>query len=115
MPSPSLRRKIVCLLLLSTLVATPWATAGPRPESPRRAGAPAFSLVLDLVSRAWSRLTDIQTKEGCYIDPNGRCLNGASPAPPPAAETGCYIDPNGCAAAQTDTGCNIDPDGRCRS
>lgn len=98
MNSPSLRRKIVFLLLLSTLAATSWAAAGPRRESPR-ADETALSLVFDFVSRAWSRLTGIQTKEGCDIDPNGRCLTGATPAPPPAA----------------DEGCGIDPDGRCRS
>ena len=72
MTTPSLRRKIVFLLLLSTLAADPWATAGPRRESPR-AGKAAASLVFDLVSRAWSRLTGVHAKEGCYIDPNGLC------------------------------------------
>ena len=111
MNSPSLRRKIVLLLLLTTFVAAPWAAAGPR-ESPRaeKAAAPWF---LDLVRQAWSLWLDVQTKEGCHIDPSG-CTTGASSAPAPAAETGCYIDPDGCAAAQTDTGCNIDPNGLCR-
>ena len=98
MTSSSLRRKVVLLLLLSTLAFTPWAAAGPRRESPRARKA-AASLVFDLVSRAWSRLTGNHAKEGCNIDPNGGCTTGASPTPPPATETGC----------------NIDPDGRCRS
>ncbi|HYO11759.1 MAG TPA: hypothetical protein VE685_01015 [Thermoanaerobaculia bacterium] len=94
MTTHSLRRKVVFLLLLSTLVATPWAAAGPRRQSPRT-GQAAPLLIFDLVSRAWSRLMGHQPKEGCHIDPNGRCLTGASPAPPPVTETGCYIDPNG--------------------
>ena len=94
MTSSSLRRKIVFLLLLSTLVAVPWAAAGPRQESPRAEKA-AASLVLDFISRVWSRLTGIHAKEGCDIDPDGRCLTGASPAPPPVTETGCHIDPDG--------------------
>ncbi|HYO11738.1 MAG TPA: hypothetical protein VE685_00910 [Thermoanaerobaculia bacterium] len=114
MTTPSLHRKIVFLLLLSTLAAAPWAAAGPRRESPR-AGKTAASLVFDVVSRVWSRLTGLQTKEGCGIDPDGHCLTGASPAPPPATETGCGIDPSGCASAQTESGCGIDPDGRCGS
>jgi hypothetical protein len=94
MNSPSLRRKVVVLLLLSSLAAAPWAAARPRRESPRT-GKAAASLVLDFVSRVWSRLTVLQTKEGCNIDPNGGCTTGTSPAPPPVTETGCHIDPDG--------------------
>lgn len=95
MPTLSLRRRVVFLLLLSTLAAAPWAAAGPRRESPPAGRAAAF-LVLDLLSRAWSHLTGFRIKEGCNIDPNGRCLTGASPVPPPATdEEGCNIDPNG--------------------
>ena len=99
MTSPSLRRKVVFLLLLSTFVAAPWAAAGPRRES-SRAGKAAASLVFDFVSRVWTLLTGLQIKEGCHIDPSGGCTTGASPAPPPAT---------------VDEGCDIDPDGRCRS
>jgi hypothetical protein len=113
MTTASLRRKIALLLLLSTFSAASWAAASPRRESPR-AGTAAF-LVLDLVSRAWSRLAGVLTKEGCHIDPNGSCLTGTSPAPPPAGEEGCNIAPDGCTSAQTDTGCYIDPNGLCRS
>ena len=94
MPTLSLRRKVVVLLLLSTLATAPWAAAGPRWENPRAGQAAAF-LVFDLVSRAWSSLAGLQPKEGCDIDPSGGCLTGASPAPPPATEEGCHIDPSG--------------------
>jgi hypothetical protein len=97
MPISSLRRK-TALLLLTSLLALPWAaTATPRPESPRRAEA-AASAFLDVLARAWSLFTGVLNKEGCHIDPSGRCI----PAEPPST-------------IQTDTGCHIDPNGRCSS
>jgi hypothetical protein len=45
------------------------------------------------LGRAWSFLTALWAKEGCHIDPNGRCR---------------IVTP------QSDTGCNIDPNGRCK-
>lgn len=96
MPISSLRRKTV-LLLLVALLAFPWAsTASPRPESPRweEAAAPTF---LDLLARVWSLFTGAWDKEGCNIDPFGRCV----PVLP--------------ATIQTDSGCYIDPSGRCGS
>lgn len=97
MPIASLRRKAV-LLLLAAVLAFPWAsTASPRPESPRRAESAAPAL-LDLLARARSFLAGAWDKEGCHIDPNGRCI----PAAPPST-------------TQTDVGCNIDPFGRCGS
>ena len=56
-------------------------------------------------------------KEGCGMDPNGRCV----PAPTPQAKEGCGADPSGrCLPAatptpQADGGCGADPDGRCHS
>lgn len=120
MPISSLRRKTV-VLLLAALLAFPWAsTASPRVESPRWAEA-AASEFLDFLARGWGALTGIWDKEGCNIDPFGRCM----PSAPPSTiqtDTGCHIDPSGrCVPAapsstiQTDAGCNIDPFGRCGS
>jgi len=116
MNSPSLRRKVVLFLLLTTLVAAPWAAAGPRWESPPT-GKLAFSQVLELLSRAWTRLMDVRTKEGCGIDPNGEEGCGIDPDgfSPVQADSGCGIDPDGCSKVETDTGCGIDPSGRCGS
>lgn len=49
-------------------------------------------------------------KEGCKIDPLGRCLDLAR------TENGCKIDPNGrCLdAARAEEGCAIDAHGRCQ-
>lgn len=88
MPTPTLRRP--ALLLLAALLAAPWASAaGPQIESPRATQAVSPDDAFDL-SRFWRLLKSAWTKEGCNIDPNGRCVT-----------------------QKVDTGCNIDPNGRC--
>jgi hypothetical protein len=114
MTSTGLRRKAVLLLLASAL-AFPWAaSAGPR-EANARAVAPFTSTFLeDLLDRAWSFFTSVRNKEGCHLDPHGRCAPGAI-----RTDEGCHLDPSGrCApepTIQTDTGCHLDPHGGCRS
>ncbi|HKI03232.1 MAG TPA: hypothetical protein VKK31_14740 [Thermoanaerobaculia bacterium] len=92
MSTSSLRRKVLVLLLLASVLAAPGAFAGPRrpvksPEPVPRA----------LVSRAWSFLASLWSKTGCNIDPDGRCIGDAGklPLPQDHADTGCQIDPNG--------------------
>ncbi|MEA2604409.1 MAG: hypothetical protein QOF89_5401 [Acidobacteriota bacterium] len=87
MTNVSIRRKILVLFLLIALVTTPWVFArGPQPESPRAAHAiedvPIFGNFWKLLRSAWE-------KEGCNIDPWGRCVNE------PAPKIGCGIDPWG--------------------
>jgi len=94
MNTVSVRRKILLVLLVTVLV-TPWASAaGPQAESPRsvRAVEPA---TLDFFSRIWSFLRRVGSKEGCDIDPSGRCANGPAQSPPPQLKEGCGIDPLG--------------------
>jgi hypothetical protein len=47
----------------------------------------------------WSFLNRLWVKEGCSIDPHGRCITGAVT--------------NSDAPAQSDHGCHIDPHGGC--
>jgi hypothetical protein len=122
MPSPSLRRRTL-VLLLAVILATSWVSAASSkaPTAPR-ANA---TVQQDFLSRAWSLLASLWGEEGCNLDPNGRCQAGAAQPVPPRVhtDTGCHIDPNGrCAAGaaqpvpprvHTDTGCNLDPNGRC--
>lgn len=91
-----LRRKTV-LLLLAAVLLFPWAaSAGPQTASPRGEHVSTFTF-LGLLGRAWGVLTATWEKEGCHIDPSGRCI-------PVRPET----------TIQTDTGCHIDPNGGCR-
>jgi hypothetical protein len=73
------------------------ASAGAEPrrsaEPPREMAASAEAETL--VSRLWQWLAAIWTKEGCGIDPGGRCGVSPSTPAPPNQEAGCVIDPGG--------------------
>ncbi len=120
MTTLSLRRKTLFLLFVAVLVL-PW----PSVAAPRRALKTTASAPSTILDRAWSSLQRLWSDTGCWIDPSGRCLTGATqvvpPAPPKASTNlGCWIDPNGrctegASKPSTDTGCVIDPGGRCHS
>lgn len=111
-----MRRKTVLIVLAALLLTAPWASAAPRHGT---AGpVTAFGIgIPDVLDQAWSFLKGLWSKEGCHIDPNGRCITSSTPAS--SADSGCHIDPNGqcitsaTPASSADTGCHIDPDGRC--
>ncbi|HEX9940505.1 MAG TPA: hypothetical protein VGG03_00700 [Thermoanaerobaculia bacterium] len=97
MPTPSLRRATVVLLLAGLLAASgAFAAARPGPANPCPAQL-SWPLSLDLFSRAWNFLTNAWTKEGCRIDPSGHCISSPTPQPPSTnqAKEGCQIDPSG--------------------
>lgn len=121
MTNVSIRRKSLFLFLLIALVATPWAAAGgPRPESPRAAHAVED---VPFFGNFWRFLRSVWEKEGCNIDPDGRCVNEPAQTPPLQPKEGCGIDPWGRCVnepaqtppPQTEAGCNIDPWGHCVS
>lgn len=88
MKTVSIRRKILFLLLVMVL-ATPWASvAGLERESPRAMEGVELA-VPEIFSRIWSFLRGEWGKEGCNIDPWGRCT------PTPQPKEGCHIDPWG--------------------
>jgi hypothetical protein len=99
------------LLLLAAVLAVPSASfAGS--ESPRtwKIVAPAAP---DVLNRLWSFLA---RKNGCQVDPNGRCLPQGTPLG--IGDNGCGLDPSGrCrdgqSPAPTKNGCEFDPNGRC--
>jgi hypothetical protein len=116
----SSRRKIVFLLLIAALLIAPWASAAPRHGSAHPMSLSGELGITDFLSRAWNLLAGAWTKEGCNIDPSGRCGSTlTAPSPLPIKE-GCHIDPDGrcrfgSSSSLTDAGCNIDPNGRCGS
>ena len=116
------RRKIV-LLLVAVLLIAPWASAAPRPGSVHPASLSGELGIPDFLNQVWKLFAGAWTKEGCNIDPSGRCgSTPVAPSPLPTKE-GCHIDPSGrCVSAPvapsllpTKTGCHIDPSGQCIS
>ena len=92
MRTDSIRRKILPLLLVAAF-ATPWALeARPQPESPRLAEAIGHAPFL---GPFWGFLRGVWEKEGCNIDPWGRCGKRRNQSPPPLRKAGCNIDPLG--------------------
>lgn len=109
---PRLTRMVLTFLLATLLVGTA-AIAQPR------TGSRSFRLVEaaspDLFVRLWSLLAQ-WSKNGCQVDPDGRCLPKVSSLG--AGDNGCELDPSGrCRVGQntiqTKNGCSVDPDGRC--
>jgi hypothetical protein len=98
-------RRIVLLATLVLLIA-PWASAAPRPGSTPPSSAFVGIGIPDVLSLAWRFITGGWIKEGCHIDPSGRCVTTL-----PTKE-GCTIEPDG-RCMPTKTGCHIDPSGQC--
>jgi hypothetical protein len=124
-------RRVVLLAALLLLIA-PWASAAPRHGN---AQPVRISGIPDVLSLAWSFITGGWMKEGCMIDPDGRCVT------PVQTKEGCTIEPDGrCVASspvlhqkapanntsgshgrtrrpalRTKEGCQVDPGGRCIS
>lgn len=93
MPITSVRRTVLFLLIATVLAAAgPSSAAGIQRESIRSAQA-GESVVPEFFNRLWSLLRRDEGKDGCHIDPHGRC----TPAPPPEHQRkdGCRIDPLG--------------------
>jgi hypothetical protein len=96
MSSSILRRLIVVIALCAFLGAPATSLAGPRSAArfseDRTANMPLLARLLNAVVSAWE-------KEGCSIDPYGRCA--------PKSQT------TKDSQKSADAGCSIDPYGRC--
>lgn len=102
----SIQRSVLCLLLFGASAGASFALApqdrswqpraASRVESPARPGF--LAALQELLIRAWAR-------NGCEIDPLGRCQPNQAPAANPPAGDAAVI--------QGDNGCEIDPAGRC--
>lgn len=114
--SRSLSRRILLALALGAILIGPrMSAAEPRAKALSPHSTQAVAAPWDLFTGFWGFLGRL-TKEGCMIDPHGRCLTDPASS---QLDAGCTIDPHGrCltdpAPAQADTGCTIDPHGGCK-
>lgn len=97
MPATTVRRAIP-LVLLVIVLATAWPSSAAGAQLPS-----AFSIqsgdfrIPEFFDRFLTFLQRFNAKDGCHIDPNGRCAQSQAPE------------------SQRKDGCHIDPDGRCRT
>jgi len=109
MPTSNFRQSVIALVLVALLGAPLTASA-----APRVGGFRLQDSYSDAVTWLWSLLASRLSKNGCSIDPLGRCLTD----PEQTTKEGCSIDPFGrCATVPEEpvkNGCMIDPSGiRC--
>ncbi len=106
MTSSSRKASVVLVaLFLATTAVSAEARSGARPRPARTVAANS----MESFSGFWSVLASFWTKNGCSVDPDGRCL---------PTKNGCSADPSGrCLPAATtttlDNGCSADPNGSC--
>ena len=89
----SVCRKILLFALVAALAgAWPASAAGSLRENIPSARVDEWALP-EIFDRFWSFLQRLEAKDGCRIDPFGRC----EPAPSPVSQSkdGCHIDPWG--------------------
>ena len=92
MPTTSVRRTILFLLFV-TLLAVAWPASAAGAERENILSAKAGELAIpELFNRLVSFLRGVERKEGCNIDPWGRCEPEAKPS---QRKEGCHIDPWG--------------------
>lgn len=83
-------RRLIVVLALSAFLGSPATSlAGPRSSAARHARTQAAPQ--GLLSRVWNSLVRTWEKNGCELNPYGRCL----PASQTSTDNGCLIDPNG--------------------
>jgi hypothetical protein len=105
-------RRMVTVFALIAVLGTPLSSmAAPRAAAGRSEAHSAAAP--ESLAWLWSLLARVWAKEGCRIDPNGRCITDSQTT----TDEGCSIDPYGpCLTGtqdNTDAGCMIDPYGRC--
>ena len=79
---------VALALATSAVLADPVSAARPR-RSEIAALAPT-----DILARLWNLLSNLWSKNGCWIDPNGHCLPGTGLVTT-TGDNGCGADPSG--------------------
>jgi hypothetical protein len=114
--------KVLLAASLALLLSMPAFAAGHR-TSRAAHRARISNPMTEALLQFWSYVAGALTKEGCGIDPSGRCITASSSgtSAPVGSDAGCTIDPDGyclpggLAPASPDAGCTIDPNGHCSS
>ena len=108
MPTRNFRQSVIALALVA-LLGAPLTSAA----APRNGGFRLQDSYSDVVAWRWSVINERWSKNGCSIDPFGRCVTNSLEG----TDNGCLIDPSGrCVAVPQETtkeGCRIDPSGGC--
>jgi hypothetical protein len=94
MHTASVRRTILFILLAVLTAAWPSSAAPAQRNSSLSAQADERTMIPEIFDRLWSFLRRAESKDGCHIDPLGRCVPEQKPT-------------------HRKEGCNIDPWGRC--
>lgn len=105
--------RIAFALLLAMTLATTTVSAAPATARPSRI---VVSSPMDFFEQIWSVVRSFWAKNGCEVDPNGRCLPVGGTTV--TTDNGCSADPSGRCLPQgltmtPENGCQVDPDGRC--
>jgi hypothetical protein len=116
------RHKTILFVAAFLLLIAPWASAAPRHGSAQPEGISGGIAIPDVLSRAWGFVSEgwmsvldnlkipasaLQTKEGCAILPDGRCVVVSTPAS--SAGQGRARRPT----FHMKEGCQVEPGGRC--
>jgi hypothetical protein len=107
---PRLSRLVLTVLLAVVLASTAALAQSPSGSALRPLRAAELASP-NLFSRLWSLLAS-WNKNGCQVDPSGRCLTQGSTVE--TGDNGCELDPSGRCRVQPKNGCEFDPSGRCR-
>jgi hypothetical protein len=84
--------RVVPLLLV--LVLLPWSATA-QPLKPGHKTHPVDASATAPLTRLLSWFLSVWEKNGCAIDPWGRCQPSNVTAPQPTADNGCGLDPGG--------------------
>lgn len=112
-------RRIAVTVFLLYLVAAPGGAFAASARGVRHSSRKVETPLAALLLRAWDSLARLWTKNGCGVDPDGRCATASTSTS--NVDNGCGVDPNGlCSPApastsNVDNGCGVDPSGHCGS
>jgi hypothetical protein len=105
--------RLAIVLLIAMALTSPSAFANSPSAAVTQWSGVVASVPTERFAGFWSFLPSLWAKNGCEVDPNGRCLSVRI-----GGDNGCQVDPDGrClprpSQAAGDNGCSADPKGRC--